>query len=77
MNCLAEDKIIDVKYLRKLAFLGIPDEIQGLRPVVWRILLGYLPENTDEWDSILRSQKESYDVWVEELIAKPKLQEQK
>jgi hypothetical protein len=43
LNCLAEGREIDVERLRKLSFLGISDEINGLRPLVWRILLGYLP----------------------------------
>jgi len=29
-----------------LTFLGITDEIKGLRPLIWRILLGYLPADT-------------------------------
>ena len=54
LNCLAEGPVIDVERLRKLAFLGITDEINGLRPLVWRILLGYLPADVTQWDDILR-----------------------
>jgi len=55
MNCLAEQPVIDVERLRKLAFLGINDEIVGLRPIVWRILLGYFPADSRKWEDILRS----------------------
>jgi len=44
LNCLARPgKPIDRSELEKLAFHGITDEIKGLRPLVWRILLNYLP----------------------------------
>ncbi len=46
LNCLACEPVIDVKRLRRLTFLGITDEIKGLRPLIWRILLGYLPADT-------------------------------
>lgn len=46
LNCLAEKPVIDVERLRKLAFLGITDEINGLRPIIWRILLGYFPADS-------------------------------
>lgn len=54
LNCLAEQPVIDVERLRKLAFLGITDEINGLRPVIWRILLGYFPADSRKWEDILR-----------------------
>ena len=76
LNCLAEGPVIDVERLRKLSFLGIPDEINGLRPIIWRILLGYLPADVTTWDNILREQRTNYEIWKEELIVKPSLQHQ-
>lgn len=78
LNCLAGDEdgssIIDRERLEQLAFMGITDEIKGLRPLIWRVLLGYLPcDNTKSWEDILRSQKEIYELWTDELIVKPKL----
>jgi hypothetical protein len=35
-----------MRELMKQSFIGIPDEIKGLRPLIWRILLKYLPEDT-------------------------------
>lgn len=73
LNCLAESEVIEVQRLKKLAFLGISDEIHGLRPVIWRILLNQWPADTSKWDEILRSQRETYEGWKDELISKPKL----
>ena len=42
-------KEIDIDELRKLAFTGVPGDVRGLRPMVWRIILGALPSNTSEW----------------------------
>jgi hypothetical protein len=73
---LAESKEIDVKRLRKLAFYGINDEISGLRPVIWRIMLGQWPSDTSKWEEILRSQRDMYEEYKQELIEKPKQQRQ-
>lgn len=44
LNCLARpNQPIDRSELEQLAFHGISDEIKGLRPIAWRILLNYLP----------------------------------
>jgi hypothetical protein len=59
--------------LEELAQYGITDEIKGLRPLVWRILLNYLPGDPSTWDDILRSKKEIYGMYLEELIVKPKI----
>lgn len=41
---------VDMQELMKQSFIGIPDEIKGLRPLIWRVLLKYLPEDTALWD---------------------------
>ena len=55
--------------------MGITDEIKGLRPLVWRVLLNYLPCDSSQWEDILRSQRQNYEIWKDELIVKPKLRE--
>lgn len=71
---MAESKKIDFDRLKDLTFYGISDEIKGLRPLIWRILLNYLPpDDSDEWEDILRQKKAIYEMWKEELIVKPKL----
>lgn len=74
LNCLAvPDKPISRKDLESLAFHGITDEVKGLRPLVWRILLNYLPLDASQWDETLRNNHESYNMYKNELIVKPKL----
>ncbi len=71
MNIINHDKI-NTFSLQDCCFTsGIPDEIQGLRPLVWRILLGYLPKTTKDWGNHLDQQLEIYDSWKHELIIKP------
>ena len=59
---------IDVKYLRKLASRGIPDE-GSQRGVVWRLLLNYLPDQTDEWSAQLQASRAFYHQCVTDLMA--------
>ena len=49
------------------------DEVRGLRPIVWRILLNYLPLDAKAWDDTLRVSHDNYLVYKEELITKPTL----
>ena len=48
--------------LRSLAFHGIPDgeEKLNLRPIVWRLLLGVLPEDRRLWESTLQTNRNDY-----------------
>ncbi len=62
--------------LQKISFNGIPGEIKGIRPLVWRILLKHLPTDTSLWDKHLEVSREAYDTWKQELIIKPSLQAQ-
>ena len=74
LNCLAKPgQPINRSELEELAFHGITDEIKGLRPLVWRLLLNYLPLNATEWDDTLRQNHASYHLYLDELISKPKL----
>ena len=45
---------IDMTMLRSLSFRGVPSEVRGLRPIVWRVLLGYLPRETAKWEVFLK-----------------------
>jgi len=48
---------INLDELRKLSWSGIPDEV---RPVAWRILLGYLPTNLDRREATLERKRKEY-----------------
>ena len=41
---------INMIMLRSLAFRGVPNEVPGLRAIIWRVLLGYLPRETAKWE---------------------------
>ncbi|KAJ8737002.1 hypothetical protein PYW07_000273 [Mythimna separata] len=62
--------VIDLEYLRELAFQGIPDA-NGLRPLVWRILLLYLPLEKNLWKSTLQQKRQHYRNYIEEIIVSP------
>jgi len=70
INELSKAKI-DFSTLQLLSFQGIPDEITGLRPIIWRVLLGFLPLCTSDWESTLQQQRETYKLWLDELLVKP------
>ena len=39
---------------------GVPDEIPILRSIIWKINLGYLPINNEEWEKIMEDKRKSY-----------------
>jgi len=51
------EQVVDLDALRELAWSGIPG---NLRPVCWRLLLGYLPPNRDRRDQILARKRREY-----------------
>jgi hypothetical protein len=62
MNTI-NNKNIDLKVLQRLTFQGIPDEIKGLRPIVWRVLLNHLPLETSKWEEVYEQSYNTYEVW--------------
>lgn len=50
-------EIVNLTELRKLAWNGIP---YTYRPVVWKLLLGYLPANASRRDQTLRRKRSDY-----------------
>lgn len=53
--------------LRKFCFHGIPD-CQGLRPLCWKILLGYLSPRRSTWSKTLEQKRRLYRQLIQELI---------
>jgi hypothetical protein len=49
MEVLNQDHI-EILDLKHFTFNGIPDEIKGLRPIVWKVLLGVYSENPKDWE---------------------------
>ena len=56
---------------------GLPDEIPILRSIIWKINLGYLTINNEEWEKILEDKRNSYidykDIFKEKLLEEYKL----
>lgn len=42
---------------------------RSYRPLVWRVLLGYLPPETDRWNDVLSRDRKLYDTLVNELFS--------
>lgn len=51
-----------------ISLLGVPD---SLRPLCWRLLLGYLPVQRQQWPVYLRKQREIYNSLIEDVIVHP------
>ncbi|CDW78172.1 tbc1 domain family member 13 [Stylonychia lemnae] len=76
INLINQPKI-NVVALQDLCFnSGIPDEIKGLRPLAWRILLNHYPPDTKSWEQHIIDQKEVYDGWKRDLIIKPTIKQE-
>ena len=60
--------LINLNKLRSICFTGIPDEINGLRSLLWKVVLGYIPNNRSKWDSVLESNRKIYAEFVEEFL---------
>lgn len=59
---------INLNELKKLSNLGVPDDIKGLRSLVWKLLLGYLPTDRTKWNSTIRNNIEIYEQFCNDLI---------
>jgi len=64
-----EDRI-DIKSFNKQCFKGIPDD-SGLRPLCWKIMLNYLPPQQNKWKEVLRSKRELYKQFINEMVLAP------
>ncbi|XP_004239858.1 uncharacterized protein [Solanum lycopersicum] len=63
-------KIINLGEVRRLASQGIPDG-PGLRAIVWKLLLGYLPTDKALWPTELAKKRPQYKQFKEELLMNP------
>uniref|UniRef100_V5EXK8 Ypt/rab-specific GTPase-activating protein GYP1 n=2 Tax=Kalmanozyma brasiliensis (strain GHG001) TaxID=1365824 RepID=V5EXK8_KALBG len=66
LSCLSKQSV-DIAQLRTLAWAGVPDE---LRPIVWQLLLGYLPAVASVRASTLSRKRAEYAAGVELAFAK-------
>lgn len=62
----------DFPQLRRLSAQGIPDDISILRSLIWKINLGYLSIDNEEWDKTLETQRKTYNHYKQIFISKLK-----
>lgn len=51
--------VVDLDAVHALAFQGVPDAAD-LRPLFWKLLLGYLPPNRSKWAETLAGKRRHY-----------------
>ncbi|KAJ3241629.1 GTPase-activating protein [Chytriomyces hyalinus] len=56
-EALLECAVVDMEQLKKLSWMGVPEEI---RHTVWKLLMGYLPSNSKSRDDILKKKRGEY-----------------
>ncbi|RNA37251.1 TBC1 domain family member 13 isoform X1 [Brachionus plicatilis] len=61
---------IDLKRLREICSQSCPNE-GGLRSVIWKILLNYLPSDRKQWTEILNKRRNEYRNFVRDMIIRP------
>ena len=65
---------VDISMLRSLSFRGIPSDVKALRPLCWKILLGYLPRETSKWEETMKENLSTYEGLQKMLIVIPDMQ---
>ena len=46
--------------LRSCSFRGIPNQCLGLRGIIWRLMIRYLPPGVENWESFLEEKHAEY-----------------
>jgi len=59
--------LIDLKQLRALCFYGVPSDCRGLRALVWKLLLQYLPADVGLWSSTHQGYIQQYEGFRKEF----------
>ena len=54
---------LDKDRIKVLSAQGLPDDLPILRSLIWKINLGYLPLNSEEWNNILFTQRKTYNYY--------------
>ena len=61
-------KDIPYSLLKKYMFEGLPDDILSLRPLIWKIALGYLSLNTDNWENDINKNRNLYNNYKQKYM---------
>ena len=57
---LTENKV----KIQELCERGLPDDLQMLRALVWKINLGYLTMRSKHWDTFLLEKRNKYRIYI-------------
>lgn len=68
LAALDTGQAISIPTIQRLAFSGVPEECRGLRALVWRLLLSYLPPDPSLWDGILSTQRHNYALYCQDYL---------
>ena len=60
----------DKQKIISLCQKGLPDDLPELRSLIWKINLGYLSLNKEEWDQILKSKRIAYQQYKNSIVTK-------
>lgn len=58
----------DKSKIVQLSEKGLPDDLQMLRALVWKINLGYLPINYEKWETYLTEKRKTYQYYKKRII---------
>nr|KAJ3422349.1 GTPase-activating protein [Polyrhizophydium stewartii] len=64
---MLEQPNVDLEQLRKLSWPGIPEEI---RPTTWKLLMGYLPTNSDRREATLLRKRKEYEEYAQQAFSR-------
>ena len=53
----------NLKKLYEISENGLPDDLPILRAYIWKIILGYLPIDPQQWDSSLSKKRGEYEIY--------------
>mmetsp|Transcript_6702 Transcript_6702/g.10991 ORF Transcript_6702/g.10991 Transcript_6702/m.10991 type:complete len:718 (-) Transcript_6702:39-2192(-) len=70
LSALRDRSYLDMHIAREFSKLGLPDD-EGVRSVMWKVLLGFLPPDASCWEESLASSRASYQDLLTELIVNP------
>ena len=70
--------VVDIETLKELSWKGIPNSMTyislELRPLAWKLLLGYCPTNSESRAFVLTKKREDYFSMVDAYIEHPTLE---
>ena len=67
VNAMKDEKL-KIREFRRLCFHGIPDNIKGLRPTSWKILMNLHSLSPVKWPTDLENAEKNYEEYLKEFL---------